>query len=52
MLMLVFFQAVIAIESLFRVVDAFDVGTDVEDAIFAAAALGSSLQPQVIEDGC
>ncbi len=51
MLMLVFFQAVLAIESLFRLVDAFVVGTDVEDAIFAAAALGSSLHPVVIELG-
>ncbi len=51
MLMLVFFQAVLAIDSLFRVVDAVDVETDVEDAIFAAAALGGSLHPHVIEDG-
>ena len=50
-LMHVFFQTVLAIESLFRVVDAVDVETDVEDAIFAAAALGSSLHPHVIEDG-
>ena len=50
-LMHVFFQAVLAKEPLFRVVDAVDVKTDVEDAIFAAAALGSSLHPHVIEDG-
>ena len=50
-LMLVFLQAVLAIESLLRVVDAVDVETDVEDAIFAAAALGGGLHPHVIEDG-
>ena len=49
--MLVYFEAARAVESLYSVVDAVVVATDVEDAIFAAAALGSSLQPHVIDDG-
>ncbi len=51
MSMVVSFQAFLAIESLTRVVDAFDVGTDVENAISAAAALGGSLRPVVIDLG-